>query len=189
MRGSTKEGELFAAVMHYAHRCLGEGDLVGLRGMGFGPADLESLGAMNLGDVQRAGSLSAHCFEIRLDTPLFRRLIEIMSEMREKETLQRALIRADAPSAMMHALFGMAGREYTQLRRVLDVETGVGRPAILDDDMANRLWSLLRWRLRADRERPLEPHEFLALHDEHGVPLRALWIQARDWAERVEPQP
>ena len=189
MRGSTKEGELLAAVMQYVHRCLHEGDLVGLRGMGFGPADLESVGTMNLGDVQRAGSLSAHCFKIRLDASLFRRVVKRMTEMREEETLQRALIRADAPSAMMHSLFGMVTREYTKLRQVLDVETGVGRPATLDDDMENRLWSLLKGRLRADRERPLEPHEFLALHDEHGVPLRALWTHACDWAERLEPKP
>ena len=176
-----------AAVMLYAARCLGEGDLLALRGMGFGPSELEALGTLNLGDVQRAGTLSAHCLKIRLDGSLFRRVIERVADMREEEALQRALIRVDAPWDMMRALFGMANREYARLRRALDVESGVGRPAELDDDMENRLWSALRGRLRADRERPLEPREFLAVRAESGVPLRALWIHARRWAEKLEP--
>lgn len=188
MRGATKEGELTAAVMLYASRCLGEGDLLALRGMGFGPAELEALETLNLGDVQRAGTLSAHCLEIRLDGPLFRRMVELLADMRKEEELQRTLIRADAPWDMMRALFGMANREYTQLRRALDVESGVGRPADLDEDMADRLWSVLRGRLRADRERPLEPHEFLSVHAECGVSLRALWTYARRWAERLGPK-
>lgn len=186
MPDNTKEGELLAAVMLYATRCLGEGDLFALRGMGFEPKDLEALATMNVGDLQRAGSLSAHCFNIRLDAPLFRRMIEIVADMREKEALQRALVRADAPLDMMRALFRMASRDYTRLRQALDVASGVGRPAELDDDMANRLWRTLQGRLRADRERPLEPSEFLAVHDECGVPLRALWNCAQRWAERLE---
>ncbi|MDE0223715.1 MAG: STY4526/YPO1902 family pathogenicity island replication protein [Gammaproteobacteria bacterium] len=177
-----------AAVMLYANRCLGEGDLLALRGMGFGPLELEALGTLNLGDVQRAGALSAHCLEVRLDGALFRRVVDLLADMRKKEELQRSLIRADAPSDMMRALFGMASREYTQLRHVLDVESGVGRPADLDDDMENRLWSVLRGRLRADLERPLEPHEFLAVRDECGVSLRALWTYARRWAARLGPR-
>ena len=188
MRGATKEGDLTAAVMLYASRCLREGDLLALRGMGFGPSELEALGALNLGDVQRAGALSAHCLEIRLAGPLFRRMMGILADMRKEEELQRTLIRADAPWEMMHALFGMANREYTRLRRALDVESGVGRPTDLDNDMANRLWSVLRGRLRADRDRPLEPHEFLAVHTECGVSLRALWTHARLWAARLGPR-
>ncbi len=186
--GSGKEGELMAAVMLYATRCLGEGDLLSLRGMGFGPSELEALGNLNLVDVQRAGALSAHCLEIRLDGALFRRMRELLADMRKKDELQRSLIRADAPWDMMRALFGMASREYTQLRQLLDVETGVGRPADLDDDMEHRLWTVLRGRLRADPERPLEPHEFLAVHDECGVSLRALWTYARRWAARLGPR-
>lgn len=177
-----------AAVLLYATRCLGEGDLLALRGMGFGPSELKALTTLNLGDVQRAGTLAAHCLKIRLDGSLFRRMIELLAVMREEEALQHALIRADAPSDMMRALFGMAGREYTQLRRALDVEIGVGRPADLDDEVADRLWSVLRERLRGDRERPLEPHEFLDIHGEYGVPLRALWIHARRWAARLGPR-
>lgn len=185
----TKEGELMAAVMLYAARCRSEGDLPALRGMGFGPAELEALETLNLGDLQRAGTLSAHCLKIRLDGSLFRRLIELVADMREDEALQHALIRADAPWEMMRALFGMAGRDYTRLRRALNVESGVGRPAELDDELANRLWSALRGRLRADRERPLEPAEFLAVRAECGVPLRALWSYARRWAKRLEASP
>ena len=174
------------AVMLYAARCLGEGDLLALRGMGFGPSELDALGALNLGDLQRAGTLSAHCLEIRLDGPLFRRVIERVGDMREEEALQRALIRADAPSDMMRALFGMANREYALLRRTLDVESGVGRPSELDDDMAHRLWSVLQGRLQPNRERPLEPSEFLAVRADCGIPMRALWTHARRWAERLE---
>ena len=186
MRNTTKEGELLVAVMLYAARCLGEGDLPALRGMGFGPSELDGLATMKLGDLQRAGTLSAHCFSIRLDGSLFRRVIERATEMREEEELQRELIQADASWDMMRALFGMANREYTRLRRALDVEDGVGRPAELDDDMQNRLWCTLRGRLRADRERPLEPREFLAVRAEFGVPLRALWILAHRWAEQLD---
>ena len=186
MRDSTKEGELLSAVMLYATRCFREGDLFGLRGMGFGPTEFQALETINLGDLQRAGTLSAHCLEIRVDGPLFRRVIERVAEMREDEELQRELIQADAPVEMMRSLFGMTARDYTKLRRALDVKDGVGRPAELDDDMQNRLWSMLRGRLQADCERPMEPREFLAVRAKSGAPLRALWTLAQGWAKRRE---
>ena len=175
-----------AAVMLYADRCLSEGDMLALRGMGFGPDELEALRTLNLGDLQRAGTLSAHCLNISVDGPLFRRMIDILAQMRDGDALERALIQADAPSDMMYMLFGMAGRDYTRSRQALGIEGGVGRPAELDDERANRLWSVLQGRLRPDRERPLEPSEFLAVSAECGVPLRALWSHARRWAEQLE---
>ena len=175
----TKESELVMAVMLYAIRCLSENDQHALRDMNFGPEEVAALRELNLADLYRAGSLQAHCLDIRLNRDVYWPMLAHLRRERESEELQRDLVQADAPLEMMRSLFGVGSREYTQLRRMLAVEPGVGRPPEPDDETAHRLWHALSARLNPDSGDAIDPSAYLAVHHETGASLRAIWNLAQ----------
>ncbi len=181
MKDGTKEFDLTTAVLMYAIRCLAEGDQSALRNMNFGPREIEALREMNLADLYRIESLRAHCLEIGLDREVYWPMIEHLRRQRESEELQQVLIAADAPLEMMQTLFGLGSREYTRLRRMLTVDPSVGRPADPDEASTHTLWNT--WNQRAGREEgnPLPPNEYLAIHRETGVSMRAIWNLTQRW--------
>ena len=119
--GATKEADLISAVLRYAVRCLADGDPEALRAMNFGPKEIEALREMHLGDLARIESLGAHCLEIGLNRQVYWTMVAHLQRERAAEALQQALVAADAPFEMMQTFFGLSSREYTRLRRVVDV--------------------------------------------------------------------
>jgi hypothetical protein len=179
----TKEADLVTAVLLYAMRCVAEADQHALRGMQFGPKEIEALRELNLADLYRVGSLQAHCLDIHLNRDAFWPMMAHLRGAREDEELQRDLIQADAPLEMMRSLFGVGSREYTRVRRMLALEPAVGRPAEPDEETAHKLWRSLSARLKTDPSAPLEPNEYLAIHEESGASMRAIWNVAQRWAK------
>jgi hypothetical protein len=82
---------------------------------------------------------------------------------------------------MMQTLFGLGSREYTRLRRLLTVDPSVGRPAEPDEASSNRLWGVWVQRVGDQREGPLSPHEYLAIHRETGISMRGIWNLTQRW--------
>lgn len=179
----TKEADLVTAVLLYAMRCLAEGDQHALRAMQFGPKEIEALRELNLADLYRVGTLQAHCLAIRLDRDVFWPMIANLRATREAEELQRDLIQADAPLEMMRSLFGVGSREYTRLRRMLALEPAVGRPPEPDEETSHKLWRALSAHLQPDADEALAPKQYLAVHEESGAPMRAIWNLAQRWLE------
>lgn len=179
----TKEADLVTAVLLYAMRCLAEGDQHALRAMQFGPKEVEALRELNLADLYRVGALQAHCLSIGLDREVFWPMIANLRATRETEELQRDLIRADAPLEMMRSLFGVGSREYTRLRRMLAVEPAVGRPPEPDEKTGHRLWRALATRLESAAAEELDPKEYLAVKEESGASMRAIWNLVQRWLE------
>ena len=179
----TKEADLVTAVLLYAMRCLAEGDLPALRAMQFGPQEVEALRELNLGDLYRVGSLQAHCLAIGLDREVFWPMLAHLRAVREAEELQRDLIRADAPLEMMRSLFGVGSREYTRLRRMLALEPAVGRPPEPDEATSRRLWRAVSAHLQSEAGEALDPKQYLAVHEESGAPMRAIWNLVQRWLE------
>lgn len=179
----TKEADLVTAVLLYAMRCLAEGDQHALRAMQFGPKEIEALRDLNLADLYRVGTLQAHCLAIRLDRDVFWPMIANLRATREAEELQRDLIQADAPLEMMRSLFGVGSREYTRLRRMLALEPAVGRPPEPDEETSHKLWRALSAHLQPDADEVLDPKQYLAVHEESGAPMRAIWNLAQRWLE------
>ena len=182
MSGS-KEAELVTAVLLYASRCLAEGDQHALRAMRFGAKEVEALGELSVEDLYGVGSLQAHCLAIRLERKLFWTMIERLRALRESKALQKELIQADAPFEMMRRCFGLGGREYTRLRRMLVATPAIGRPPEPDEDTAHRLWRALAPSLESSGSEGPRPETYLAVHRETGATLRAVWNAAQRWLE------
>ena len=180
--GATKEADLITAVLLYAIRCLTEGDQGALRAMNFGPKEIEALRGMNLADLARFESLRAHCLEVGLNRPVYWTLVEHLRRERAAEALQQALVAADAPFEMMQTFFGLSSREYTRLRRVVDVAPAVGRPPEADEASQQTLWAAWTRRQQSKDDELLTPDAYLDLHRETGIGLRAVWTLTRRWA-------
>ena len=179
----TKESELVMAVLLYAIRCLAEGDQHALRGMNFGPDEVAALRDINLADLYRAGSLQAHCLDIRLNRDVYWPMLAHLRRERETEEVQRDLIQADAPLEMMRSLFGVGSREYTRLRRLLTSDPAIGRPPEPDEATSHALWRAWSDRTNEDPTAPLVPEDYLALCEETGASMRAVWNLTQRWAE------
>ena len=179
----TKEAELTSAVMMYALRCMQEGDQTSLREMNFGPAEVQALRDMSMGDLCQLESLRAHCLSVALNRDVYWPMMSQLRRRRESEELQHTLISADASLEMMQTFFGMSGREYAKLRKTLLVKVSTGRPAEPNDDDIEKLWAAWREREEQVRDGLLPPEEYLNIHQETGVSVRAIWRQTRTWLD------
>jgi len=179
----NKESELTSAIMLYAIRCLAEGDQSALRSMNFGPREVVALREMNLGDMCHIETLRAHCLRIALNREVYWPMVAHVRNRRESEELQRALISADAGQEMMQTFFGMGGREYVRLRRMLMVETISGRPPEPNEEDTQKLWDAWRQRTEGREHGMLSAQEYLDMHEETGISLRSIWSQTSRWGE------
>jgi len=176
---TSKEAQLTSAVMVYALRCLQEGDQGALRDMNFGPAEIRALQDLSMGDLCHLEKVRAHCLSVALNRDVYWPMLSQLKQRREHESLQHKLIQADASLDMMQTFFGMSGREYAKLRRALLLRMSAGRPAEPSEEEVVRIWAA--WREREDQLQDglLPPEEYLNIHEETGVPLRAIWRQTR----------
>jgi len=145
--------------------------------------EIEVLREMRVADLYRVESLRAHCLEIALNRQVYWPMIEHLSEQRALEDTIQTLISADAPQEMMQVLFGLNQRDYTRLRRTLSVDLAIGRPPELDEESSHRLWEA--WSARVDGEESglLIPEQYLAIHGETGLSMRAIWNLTQRWAQ------
>ncbi len=175
----SKEAELTTAVMTFALRCLQEGDQGSLRDMNFGPAELQALEEVRMGDLCHLESIRTHCLKVVLNRDVYWPMLTQLKYLRESENLQHALIEADAPLDMMQTFFGMSGREYAKLRRALLVNVASGRPAEPSDEEIRQIWTA--WREKEDKltNGLLPPEEYLNIYRDTDTSLRAIWRQTR----------
>jgi hypothetical protein len=110
-------------------------------------------------------------------------MIEHLGEQRAMEDTIQTLISADAPQEMMQVLFGLNQRDYTRLRRTLLVDPTIGRPPELDEEGSHQLWEA--WSSRVDGEESglLTPVQYLDIHSETRLSMRAIWNQTQRWAQ------
>lgn len=175
----TKEAQLTSAIMAFALHCVQEGDQSALRAMNFGPAEIRALQDLSMGDLCHLKEVRAHCLDVVLNRDVYWPMLSQLKQRRESESLQHSLIQADASLDMMQTFFGMSGREYAKLRRILMVRISAGRPAEPSEEEISRIWAA--WRAREEKleDGLLPPEEYLNIHQETGVPLRAIWRQTR----------
>jgi hypothetical protein len=151
--------------------------------MNFGVKEIEALREMRVADLYRVESLRAHCLEIALNRRVYWPMIENLGEQRALEDTIQTLISADAPQEMMQVLFGLNQRDYTRLRRTLSVELAIGRPPELSEASSHRLWEAWSGRVDGEASGLLIPEQYLDIHDETGLSMRAIWNLTQRWAQ------
>ncbi len=174
--------ELTVAVLRYAVGCIAHGDEAALLELGLESEQLREIAALTLEDIENLDAVRVSCVEVRIQPEGFQILMNRLARARRNKGLELALIQADAPELMMRTLFGMKQRDYSRTRRLLGVETGVGRPPSLDEETEHALWRAVADSLSGNPRRPLEPDLYLQTHRELGVPMRALWGCTQRWA-------
>ena len=178
---ASKEADLVMAVMLYAVRCFAEGDLNALKEMNFGPKELGALREISMGDLFRAGELTTHCLQVRLDRAVYWPMLDHLRRERETEEIQRELVQTDAPLEMMQALFGTSAHEYTRLRRLLTVNPTFGRTPEADEVQSATLWEA--WQaLGPEVSINMMPTDYLALYRTTGISPRIIWNLVQRWS-------
>jgi len=69
------------------------------------------------------------------------------------------------------------------LRRTLSVHPSVGRPPEADEETTHRLWHAWDRRIDGEENDLLPAAEYLELHAETGVSMRAIWNLTRRWSQ------
>ena len=173
--------DLTVAVLRYVAGCIAQGDEAALLELGLDSEQLREIAALTLEDIENLDRVRVLCLEVRFQPEGFQTLMNRLARARRTKGLQLALIQADAPELMMRTLFGMNQRYYSRTRRLLGVETGVGRPPSLDEETELALWRAVADSLSSNPRRPLEPDLYLQTHWKLGVPMRALWAYTQRW--------
>jgi len=182
----SKEAQLTSAVMMYALRCLQEGDQGALRAMNFGPAEIQALKDLGMADLCQLEHVRAHCLAVELNRDVYWPMLNQLRTRRASEDLQHELIKADAPLDMMQTFFGMSGREYAKLRKLMLSHVSTGRPAEPTESEIEAIWSAWRAHKAEVNDGLLPPEAYLAIHRDTEASLRAIWRQTRlglDFAE------
>ncbi len=182
---ARKEFELAEAVLSYAAGCMSEGDWPALRDMGFGPQEAEALQELTfLEFAALARKLAGHVLQVQLDRTAFWVVMRQVRYEAARQRLRAEFIRADAPSDMMEALFGMGPKEYARVRRALGAPPGVGRPAEADEETARRIW--LAWSAADTEPDGASPEQWLDVARQADAPLRTVWRLGQRWRDAGE---
>jgi len=183
----TKEADLLMAVIHYATRCLAEGDLRALTDIGFQAPDLTALENMTLADLHALTQAKANSVVIHVDREVLRWQVERVFRSRQRQRLENDLLLAEAPCDMMHHLFGWNVRKFMARRTQLGIKpkTGCGRPRRLTPEAEESLWNL--WLHLAHGERPSELRTddlwLLVARAWSDAALRDAWQAIQRWAQ------
>lgn len=173
----NSHSELVFNVLRYATHMLEKGDESALLLMGFEPGEVRAMEALTVKHLQRLGELGTHFMDFRVDHDCFRKLVERLTGERRIENLQDALLHAGAPLAMMHHYWGMTAHDCASRRRVLGIETPIGRPQRLSDDELEQLWYVWNELDDIDDER----ERYLKLAERSGHGLSAIWPVVESW--------
>lgn len=177
---ARKEFELTHAVLRYVASCLSEGDWSALRDMGIGPKEAEALRGISLSELTNLErKLAGHVLHVELDREAFWTVVDQIRREAELQQLRMELVRLDAPSDMMQALFGMGVKEYTFARRTLGAPPAVGRPPEPTEEQARAVW--LAWEKLGQEPRLAPPKVWIELSQNTGLPLRLIWRITQHW--------
>lgn len=185
MRERSKENELVFAVLSYASRCVAEGDLHAFRSLGFDLDDIQTIERLSLTELQLLAASRSHAINISLDREAWGWLLKRMRRQRSRDALALALIRLDAPKAMMASLFGTTDREYSTRREACGITETVagGRPPSATEAEERHLWELWVRLAKPDTPQQLRADDlWLVIAKEGCPPIRTAWSLIQKWA-------
>lgn len=185
IRDRSKENDLVFAVLSYASRCVAEGDLHAFRDLGFQVEDIGVIERLSLAELQLLSTSRSHAINVSLDREAWGWLLKRMRRQRSRDALALALIRLDAPKAMIASLFGTNDRDYAMRREACGITETVagGRPASASEDDERHLWELWVRLAKPDTPQQLRADDlWLVIAKEGRPPIRTAWSVIQKWA-------
>ena len=185
MRERSKENDLVFAVLSYASRCVAEGDIHAFRDLGFAVDDINVIERLSLAELQLLSASRSHAIQVSLDREAWGWLLKRMRRQRSRDALALALIRLDAPKAMMASLFGTNDREYATRREACGITETIagGRPPSASEEEERHLWELWVRLAKPDAPQQLRSEDlWLVIAKEGRPPIRTAWSVIQKWA-------
>lgn len=185
VRERSKENDLVFAVLSYASRCVAEGDIHAFRDIGFDLDDIGTIERLSLADLQLLCGSRAHAINVRLDREAWGWLLKRVRRQRSRDALALALIRLDAPKAMMASLFGYTDRDYAMRRESCGITESLagGRPPSASEEDERYLWELWVRLAKADTPQQLRSDDLWLIVAKEGRPsIRTAWSLIQKWA-------
>ncbi|GAC1626360.1 MAG: hypothetical protein NVS9B10_14200 [Nevskia sp.] len=185
LRERSKENDLVFAVLSYASRCVAEGDLHAFRDLGFQIDDIGVIERLSLAELQLLSTSRSHAINVSLDREAWGWLLKRVRRQRSRDALALALIRHDAPKAMMASLFGTTDRDYAMRREACGITETIagGRPPSANEDDERHLWELWVRLARPDAPQQLRADDlWLVIAKEGRPPIRTAWNAIQKWA-------
>ena len=155
---------------------LRQGNLQRCKALGLGEDDLNLLQSLPPTTLSRLAHASVSWVEIRIDSPVLRRLIEHADRDEQNERLINRALKLGASSTIMYQCFGLAHSETALRRRLLKIETRKGRPHHLSEAQEHALWR--RWcQLRKQEGAEDQLDAMMMLAEEQQISLVVVWQQ------------
>lgn len=184
-RDRSKENELVFAVLSYASRCVAEGDIHALRGLGFQLDDIGVIERLSLAELQLLSTSRSHAINVSLDREAWGWQLKRVRRQRSRDALALALIRLDAPKAMMASLFGTTDRDYAIRREACGITETIagGRPPSACEEDERHLWELWVRLAKPDTPQQLRSEDlWLVIAKDGRPPIRTAWSLIQKWA-------
>lgn len=149
--------------------------------------DLLELQELTLEELDRLSQLSSSFMTLTFDR---KRFTSLKAQVRRQVELERTLLCAGAPFAMMRHFLGFTWQDFTARRKALGLQgDGIGRPSAPTDEIIGAVWQAWQQEARQVPSTHLGPEHYLAIHHVTGVPLRLIWTLVQQWTRenRVTP--
>ena len=179
----TNEADLVSATLLYVLRCVSEGKREVLRKMQIGDKEIEEIKQLSAEDLTRFDSLVTHCLNIELNQAAFWSAMNHVKMCRASDRTMQALLKADAPLAMMTHFYGLYANDYARLRKSLCDFSSVGRPPDISEEDSHRLWYAYTDLMKNRKRQEITAEEYLNLHQETNIPMRAVWRLTQRWLD------
>jgi Protein of unknown function (DUF2857) len=164
----------------YVSRLAAQDDYQSASAMGLRPDQIRTIGSMSLQNLQDLSlTVKTRFFSATFSPDNLDAALHILQhKSAERETILR-MIEAGASFSMMNALFGLSKTDHAGYRKLVGLSKQ-GRPSKPSEQESVTLWH--HW-IRHDqlgiRER------LLAVHNQTGIELSALWALIQSWEAAV----
>ncbi|HFH3285691.1 DUF2857 domain-containing protein [Pseudomonas aeruginosa] len=168
---------MLTQVLHELHL----GNLQRCKALGLTEDDIELLQSLPPTTLSRLAHASVPWVEVRVDSPVLRRLIEQVDRDEQNERLINRALKLGASSTIMYRCFGLSHSETAMRRRLLRIEIRKGRPQQLSEEQEHALWQ--RWcqlRTRDGADDQLDAMMLLA--EEQQISLAVVWQQIHHYS-------
>lgn len=162
-------------VLHLTH-LLSRGDYKALANMGLDETQAERLLDIHATDLNNLSTVLSQCVTIRIDGECFNNALDYLAQQRQQRSVVVALIKAEAPFALVRDLYGVDSMEYSGLRRCYTKNSKTGRPKNLSEDEEQRLWTAWIAIINEQGNQSLLGEDYLAIYKRSGqIPLKHAW--------------